>query len=82
MLTKRQSDLLTFINNYTQTYSYAPSFQEMADAMKLKSKSGIHRLISGLVERGFIRQLPHRARAIQVLKLPEDIFREAGKLNA
>ncbi len=73
MLTQKQKDLLLFINERMQERGVPPSFDEMKDALDLKSKSGIHRLITALVERGFIRRLPHRARAIEVLKLPEDI---------
>ena len=72
MLTKKQHELLTFINQRLAATGIAPSFDEMKDALTLRSKSGIHRLISGLEERGFIRRLPHRARALEVVKLPED----------
>src|SRR5438045_4519057 len=72
MLTKKQHELLMFINQRLAATGVAPSFDEMKDALKLRSKSGIHRLISGLEERGFIRRLPHRARALEVIKLPED----------
>ena len=72
MLTKKQHELLMFINQRLGATGVAPSFDEMKDALKLRSKSGIHRLISGLEERGFIRRLPHRARALEVIKLPED----------
>ncbi|HEV8679937.1 MAG TPA: transcriptional repressor LexA [Stellaceae bacterium] len=72
MLTKKQHELLTFINQRLAATGVAPSFEEMKDALTLRSKSGIHRLISGLEERGFIRRLPHRARALEVLKLPEE----------
>src|SRR5579862_8347712 len=72
MLTKKQHELLTFINQRLVATGVAPSFDEMKDALKLRSKSGIHRLISGLEERGFIRRLPHRARALEVIKLPEE----------
>jgi repressor LexA len=71
MLTKKQHELLTFINQRLAASGIAPSFDEMKDALSLRSKSGIHRLISGLEERGFIRRLPHRARALEVTKLPE-----------
>ena len=73
MLTKKQHELLIFINARLQQTGICPSFDEMKDALALKSKSGIHRLISGLEERGFIRRLPHRARALEVLKLPENM---------
>jgi repressor LexA len=71
MLTQKQKELLLFINERMRAEGVPPSFDEMKDALDLKSKSGIHRLITALVERGFIRRLPHRARAIEVLKLPE-----------
>jgi repressor LexA len=71
MLTSKQKELLLFIHDRMQADGVPPSFDEMKDALDLKSKSGIHRLITALVERGFIRRLPHRARAIEVLKLPE-----------
>lgn len=71
MLTKKQKELLLFIHERMQADGVPPSFDEMKDALDLKSKSGIHRLITALVERGFIRRLPHRARAIEVLKLPD-----------
>jgi len=70
MLTKKQHELLMFINQRLAATGVAPSFDEMKDALRLRSKSGIHRLISGLEERGFIRRLPHRARALEVVKLP------------
>jgi repressor LexA len=72
MLTKKQHELLMFINQRLAATGIAPSFDEMKDALKLRSKSGIHRLISGLEERGFIRRLPHRARALEVTRLPEE----------
>jgi repressor LexA len=72
MLTRKQHELLTFINQRLSATGIAPSFDEMKDALNLRSKSGIHRLISGLEERGFIRRLPHRARALEVVKLPEE----------
>jgi repressor LexA len=71
MLTRKQYELLLFINDRLGEGGVSPSFDEMKDALGLKSKSGIHRLITGLEERGFIRRLPHRARALEVLKLPE-----------
>jgi repressor LexA len=70
MLTKKQFELLQFIDRRLKESGVSPSFDEMKDALGLRSKSGIHRLITGLEERGFIRRLPHRARALQVLKLP------------
>jgi repressor LexA len=71
MLTEKQKELLLLIHERMQSSGVPPSFDEMKDALDLKSKSGIHRLITALVERGFIRRLPHRARAIEVIKLPE-----------
>jgi len=71
MLTRKQHELLLFINKRLGEDGISPSFDEMKDALGLKSKSGIHRLVGGLEERGFIRRLAHRARALEVLKLPE-----------
>jgi repressor LexA len=73
MLTKKQYDLLLFIHERMSATGVPPSFEEMKDALDLKSKSGIHRLITALEERGFIRRLPNRARALEVLRLPETI---------
>lgn len=73
MLTQKQHDLLLFIHERVQKTGVSPSFDEMKDALDLKSKSGIHRLISALEERGFIRRIAHRARALEVVKLPEDL---------
>jgi len=78
MLTKKLHELLTFINQRLGATGVAPSFDEMKDALNLRSKSGIHRLISGLEERGFIRRLPHRARALEVTRLPEDSAAPSG----
>lgn len=72
MLTRKQHELLVFLQRRLSADGVCPSFDEMKDALNLASKSGIHRLISGLEERGFIRRLPHRARALEILKLPED----------
>ena len=72
MLTKKQYQLLMFIDSRLKVVGISPSFEEMKVALNLKSKSGIHRLITGLEERGFIRRLPYRARALEVLKLPEN----------
>ena len=71
MLTPKQKELLMFIHERLKESGVPPSFDEMKDALDLKSKSGIHRLITALEERGFIRRLAHRARALEVLKLPE-----------
>ena len=71
MLTKKQSELLRFIHERLKETGVPPSFDEMKDALDLRSKSGIHRLIIALEERGFIRRLPNRARALEVLRLPD-----------
>src|SRR6476469_549379 len=71
MLTAKQRDLLLFIDTRLKDGGISPSFDEMREALDLKSKSGVHRLISALEERGFIRRLPNRARALEVMKLPE-----------
>jgi len=71
MLTAKQRELLLFIDNRLKDEGISPSFDEMREALDLKSKSGVHRLISALEERGFIRRLPNRARALEVVKLPE-----------
>lgn len=71
MLTRKQHELLTFIQAKLEESGISPSFEEMKEALDLKSKSGVHRLISALEERGFIRRLPNRARALEVLKQPE-----------
>src|SRR5438094_6906148 len=71
MLTRKQFELLRFIHERLKETGVPPSFDEMKDALDLRSKSGIHRLITALEERGFIRRLPNRARAIEVIKLPE-----------
>ncbi|MFL0585889.1 transcriptional repressor LexA [Sphingomonas panaciterrae] len=71
MLTKKQHELICFINDRLAETGVSPSFEEMKDALDLKSKSGVHRLISALEERGFLRRLPNRARALEVLKVPD-----------
>src|SRR5262245_61480183 len=73
MLTRKQFELLRFIHERLKETGVPPSFDEMKDALDLRSKSGIHRLITALEERGFIRRLPNRARAIEVIKLPEPV---------
>ncbi len=73
MLTPKQKELLMFIYERVKESGVPPSFDEMKEALDLKSKSGIHRLITALEERGFIRRLPHRARALEILKLPESM---------
>lgn len=77
MLTRKQLDLLEFIHRRVQRDGVPPSFDEMKDALDLRSKSGIHRLITALEERGFIRRLAHRARALEIVKLPESMGGEA-----
>ncbi len=71
MLTKKQHELICFIHDRLAETGVSPSFEEMKDALELKSKSGVHRLISALEERGFLRRLPNRARALEVVKMPE-----------
>lgn len=78
MLTKKQLDLLDFINRRMQRDGVPPSFDEMKEALDLRSKSGIHRLITALEERGFIRRLAHRARAIEIVKLPDALATAPG----
>ncbi len=78
MLTKKQYELLMLIDRRLHEDGVSPSFEEMKEAVGLKSKSGIHRLISALEERGFIRRLPNRARALEVLRLPENMADPAG----
>ncbi|MCJ2103590.1 transcriptional repressor LexA [Methylobacterium sp. E-046] len=77
MLTRKQLDLLRFIQNRMQECGVPPSFDEMKYALDLKSKSGIHRLITALEERGFLRRLPNRARAIEVIRIPESLTQAA-----
>lgn len=81
MLTRKQIDLLKLIQTRMEADGVAPSFDEMKDALDLRSKSGIHRLITALEERGFIRRLPHRARAIEVLKLPDALAKQGGEVR-
>src|SRR5262249_47170030 len=78
MLTRKQFELLRFIHERLKEAGIPPSFDEMKDALDLRSKSGIHRLITALEERGFIRRLPNRARAIEVIKLPESVGHGVG----
>jgi repressor LexA len=78
MLTRKQYELLVYVNDRLKETGIPPSFDEMKDALDLRSKSGIHRLIKALEERGFIRRLPNRARAIEVVKLPETLQRAAA----
>jgi len=78
MLTRKQFELLRFIHERLTEAGVPPSFDEMKDALDLRSKSGIHRLITALEERGFIRRLPNRARAIEVIKLPDSVAHGLG----
>lgn len=78
MLTKKQLDLLEFIHKRVQRDGVPPSFDEMKEALDLRSKSGIHRLITALEERGFIRRLAHRARALEIVKLPDAMQTKTG----
>ena len=82
MLTKKQYELITFIDYKLRESGVSPSFDEMKDALDLKSKSGIHRLIAGLEERGFIRRLPHRARALEIIKLPDNFNKKTDEHSA
>jgi repressor LexA len=82
MLTRKQRELLKFIQERLGETGISPSFDEMKEALGLKSKSGVHRLITGLEERGFIRRLPHRARALDVVRLPEDQSAKAAQAAA
>ena len=77
MLTRKQHELIRYIQAKLEETGVSPSFEEMKEALDLKSKSGVHRLISALEERGFIRRLPNRARALEVLKQPEDVTSKA-----
>ena len=79
MLTRKQHELLRYIHERVRETGVPPSFDEMKDALDLRSKSGIHRLITALEERGFIRRLPNRARAIEVIKLPEPVGHGVGR---
>ena len=82
MLTAKQHELLRFIQNRLEETGISPSFEEMKEALDLKSKSGVHRLISALEERGFIRRLPNRARALEVLRQPENVTAAARSAPA
>ncbi|RZM09001.1 MAG: repressor LexA, partial [Sphingomonas sp.] len=77
MLTRKQHELVCFINDRLEETGVSPSFEEMKEALDLKSKSGVHRLISALEERNFIRRLPNRARALEVLRMPERAEKKA-----
>src|SRR6202035_28293 len=82
MLTRKQKELLLLIRDRLAADGVPPSFDEMKDALGLRSKSGIHRLITGLEERGFIKRLPHRARALEILRMPEGLNDRAAKAKA
>jgi repressor LexA len=79
MLTKKQHDLLVYINDFIQKTGTSPSFEEMKIGLDLKSKSGIHRLINSLVERGFLERLPNKARALEIKKLPDNLIANTNK---
>ena len=78
MLTRKQHELLVFIDRHLKTTGFSPSFEEMKLALRLKSKSGIHRLISALEERGFLTRRHNRARALEVVRMPDDLLRTPG----
>jgi len=82
MLTSKQKELLMFIHERLKETGVPPSFDEMKEALDLKSKSGIHRLITALEERGFVRRLPHRARAMEIVRLPESVPQPLGAARA
>ena len=82
MLTAKQRELLIFIDGRLKENGVSPSFDEMREALDLKSKSGVHRLISALQERGFIRRLPNRARALEILKIPENAPRASATVTS
>ena len=82
MLTRKQHELIRFIQHRLEETGISPSFEEMKDALDLKSKSGVHRLISALEERGFIRRLPNRARALEVMRQPEDVTKGSVRAAA
>jgi repressor LexA len=77
MLTRKQHELLSFIDRHLKATGFSPSFEEMKEALQLRSKSGIHRLISALEERGFLQRRHHRARALEVMRLPDDLAARA-----
>ncbi|MBC9205811.1 transcriptional repressor LexA [Roseomonas aerophila] len=82
MLTRKQHELLMFIDRHLRDTGFSPSFEEMKEALRLRSKSGIHRLITALEERGFLRRRAHRARALEVLRLPEGLKQSPGETMA
>ncbi|MDT8265900.1 repressor LexA, partial [Roseomonas sp. DSM 102946] len=73
MLTRKQHELLVFIDRHLRQTGFSPSFEEMKEALNLRSKSGIHRLITALEERGFLKRRAHRARALEVVRLPDSL---------
>ena len=79
MLTRKQHELLTYIDRHLKATGFSPSFEEMKEALALKSKSGVHRLINALEERAFIRRLPNRARALEILRMPEVVQRAVSQ---
>ena len=81
MLTKKQKELFEYLENYIEEKGIAPSFEEMKNAVKLKSKSGIHRLIMSLEQRGFIKRLKHRARAMEIIKSFNNNFKQTVRIN-
>ena len=81
MLTNKQYELLMFISERLKEKGVAPSFDEMKEALDLRSKSGIHRLITALEERGFIRRLAHRARALEIIKMPDAASPSPGNIK-
>ena len=80
MLTRKQHELLVFIDNHLRETGFSPSFEEMKEALRLKSKSGIHRLITALEERGFLKRRAHRARALEVIRLPDSMAARGAAL--
>jgi repressor LexA len=82
MLTRKQHELLMFIDRHLRDTGFSPSFEEMKEALKLRSKSGIHRLITALEERGFLKRRAHRARALEVLRLPESVAPRSAEIAA
>jgi repressor LexA len=82
MLTRKQHELLTFIDKHLRNTGFSPSFEEMKEALNLKSKSGIHRLITALEERGFLKRRAHRARALEVLRMPDSLAPRAAQAQA
>ncbi|WP_372622295.1 transcriptional repressor LexA [Falsiroseomonas sp.] len=82
MLTRKQHELLMFIDRHLRETGFSPSFEEMKEALRLKSKSGIHRLITALEERGFLKRRAHRARALEVIRLPENVGARAAPAMA